>query len=140
MSFPASATNLLFTTFAPAQTFTTTGNAIIFKSGSFFQAFSTSQQETVMISFSAVCTTSGTGNQFTSIQILIDGKAVYPTDHANNALCSSEGAGTATDKLATSSITTAVSVSSGNHNVQVTVTPHNGGTSRIQFLTLLAWD
>src|SRR5258706_1781866 len=71
-TLPANATNLLNTIFAPAQTFSSTGFLKVFSSGSFTQAFSATTTKTVMISFSAVCSVSGTGDQATTIKILID--------------------------------------------------------------------
>jgi hypothetical protein len=137
---PAGASNLLNTTFPGSQTFSNPGLLKIFNSGSFTQSFSVSQAKTVMISFSAVCSIGGTTNQTTTIQILVDGTATSPTNQGNDLLCSAVGAAVNSDGRARNTVVTARQVGVGNHNIQVSVTPHNGGISRIDALVLLVWD
>jgi hypothetical protein len=136
-ALPANAKNLLTTTFPGVQTFSTQGFAAVFPSGSFSQAFFTETDDVVMISFSAICSTSGPAGAYTSVQILIDGSAIYP----NALLCSSLGAATNTTELGTYSFITAREVKGQNvsHDIKVRVTPRNG-VSRIQSLNLLVWD
>jgi hypothetical protein len=139
-SVPASGANLLNTRFFNAQTFPATDFAAIFPGGSVTQNFNLATAKTVMISFSAVCSTSGTGNQFTSIQIQLDGTPAYPTNLSDGVLCGTAGAATNLDGRATSTLVTAVSLPAGSYDVRVQVTPHNGGVSRIDNLALLVWD
>lgn len=140
MGVSASAGNLLITKFAGAQTFNAPGNLVLTDGGSFFQSFDSEGPQNVMISFSAVCSTSGKGSEATSLQIILDGAAVYPTNKADNVFCS-VGAGKGTkDGLNTNAIVTAVPVGGGTHTVQVTVTPLKGGTSRIDNLSMLVWN
>ena len=139
-ALPVSAANLLVTTFAGAQTFTTAGNLKLFKSGSFTQSFFSQQAETVMISFSAMCSTTGTTNQFTNLKILVDGNPVYPTGQPTYVFCSVGGTTAIADGQTTVTLLTAKAVTAGNHNIQAVVTPQNGGTSRITNLSLIVWN
>ena len=137
---PANAGNLMITQFAGVQTFNAPGNLVLADSGSFFQSFDSEGPQNVMISFSAVCSTSGKGSEATSIQIILDGAAVYPTNKADNLFCSVGGGKGTKDGLNTNAIITAVPVGGGTHTVQVTVTPLKGGTSRIDNLSMLVWN
>jgi hypothetical protein len=139
-ALPASAKNLLVTTFAGAQTFTAPGNLKLFKSGSFTQAFFSEQAETVMISFSSMCSTSGTTNQFTNLRILVDGSPVYPTGQLAYVFCSVGGTTGIGDGQSTATVLIGRAVSAGSHSIQAIVTPRNGGTSRITNLSLIVWN
>ncbi len=85
----ARAENLLVTTFSGSQILRSSGFLKLFPSGSFSQAFFTDADGTVMLSFSSLCamSTTGTGRFVTSINITVDGKAVYPTDQRDDILC-----------------------------------------------------
>ena len=140
-TLPASAANLLNTIFAPPQTITDPDTLLaVFPSGSFTQSFTAPEAETVMLSFSAVCSISGTGNQALKIKITLDSQVLYPTNKATDVLCSAAGANTNLDSLSTVTVMGARSVGSGNHNLQVRATPTNGGTGRIVDLGILVWD
>lgn len=136
---PAQAENLLRTTFAGTQTFTAPGLLAIFPSGAQTQTFQVSQAQTVMISFSAVCSTSGTSNERTSIEILLEGRKIYPGGK-DNVFCGTAGAATARDGLATHTVVTGAEVEPGFIDIQVRVVPRGGGTSRIDNLSLIVWN
>lgn len=136
---PANAENLLATRFADAQTFTEPGFLAIFETGSFTQTFNVEEEQTVMISFSAVCSTSGTGNERTSIEIQVEGKKVYPGQD-DNTFCSAAGAATSRDGRATYTVITGVEVEAGSNDIRVRVVPRGGGTSRIDNLSLIVWN
>lgn len=140
---PASAKNLLTARHGAAQSFTATGYLKIAAGsvgGPYIQNFTADKAETVMISFSAVCSTSGTSNQYTTIRILLDGLYLYPTNQQDDAFCSTAGATSVAHGLDTHTVITAVPVGAGIHGIQVRVTPQNGGTSRIDNLSLLVWN
>ncbi len=139
----ANAKNLLNARYGAAQVFTTTALVKIGTGsvgGPYIESFTAPKAETVMISFSAVCSTSGTTDQYTTVRILVDGLYIYPSNQQDDAFCSTAGATTATAGLDTHTVVTALSVTAGIHGIQVKVTPQNGGTSRIDNLSLLAWD
>lgn len=136
---PAFAEHLLTSVFAPEQLFTTPGLAKIFPSGSFTQSIFLTTPSTVMINFSAVCSTSGAGFKFTSVQILVDGKRLYPTNQSGNVLCGTGGNETAADGLATNSFISTATLGAGNHNLNVNVVPTSGATSRLKNLALTIW-
>ncbi len=138
-ALPANAENLLATRFAGTQTFTEPGLLAIFPSGSFTQTFVADVAQTVMISFSAVCSTSGTGNERTSIEILIEGTRVYPAQR-DNVFCGTAGTAAAGDGLATHTVITGVEVEAGFIDINVRVVPRGGGTSRIDNLSLIVWN
>jgi hypothetical protein len=137
---PATAANLLNTTFSNAQTLSSTGFLKVFQSGSFTQAFFTPTAQTVMISFSAVCSTTGTTTQLTSIKILVNSTAVYPTNQADDVFCSAVGTAPHATGWARHTVVTAVNVGQGSHSIQVQATPTGGGVTRIDNLALLVWN
>ena len=139
-SAPAGAANLLNTTFPGLQTFTAAGPVRLFPSGSFFQAFTTTQAETVMVSFSAGCSVTGTGVQQLRLAIFIDSKAIYPTNRSNFVFCSAIGTPNGQDARASFSLVTGVEVGSGNHNVTVNATPTTGSKAILTNLTMQVWD
>lgn len=140
---PASAKNLLTARHGAAQVFTATGYLKIAAGsvgGPYIQNFTVDKTEIVMISFSAVCSTSGTTTQYTTIRIRLDGNYLYPTNQQDDAFCSTAGATSASHGLDTHTVITAVTVGTGIHGIQIQVTPWNGGTSRIDNLSLLVWN
>jgi len=142
-ALPANATSLLETRYRNPQLFTQTGLAFVFAGSagsSFTQAFFTEGPRNVMISFTAVCSTTGTGAQYTSITILVDGAGVYPTNQADEVFCSAVGSTSHATGWGRNTVVAGLAVSPGSHNIQVQVTPHNGGQSRIDNLQLLVWD
>ena len=144
LSTTANAENLLNTGFGGLQTFTAPGPLIVFKSGSFTQTYFTTKAETVMLSLSAVCATTGTGLEQTKITINLSGKsggtAVYPTNQGSFALCSAIGGPLASDGRGNYSLVTGVEVNAGIHNLTVQVTPPAGGKSSIADLSIQVWN
>ena len=144
MTSQANAANLLNTIFGPLQSFAAPGHLIIFPSGSITQAFFTAQKETVMLSFSAVCSTTGTGAQATKMKINVSGTTgsgvIYPTNQNSYVLCTAIGRDGGVDGRGTYTLVTGFEVNSGIHNLTVDVTPTNGGTSLISNLTIQVWE
>ena len=141
----AQAENLLDTTVARAQTCNGgTCQFAVFESGSFTQTFFTGQAETVMLSFSAVCSVSGTGLQAAKIKVFVSnmqsGTVAYPTGNGSFSLCSAAGAARITDARGSYSFVTGVPVNAGFHNVTLQVTPTAGGVAELSSLGIQVWN
>jgi len=138
---PSSAANLLTTSFSSPQFFSAPGNLKIFKSGSFFQAFVAPAGQTVMISFSAVCATGGSTNQATRIRIIVNEKAVAPTDKPSNIFCSADGQATTLDGQSTNTlVTSVVAGSAASNSLRVEVVPVNDGVSMLDDVVINVWN
>lgn len=147
MSAAANAENLLDTKFGPAQSFTLpNSNAILFPSGSFFQSFFTAEAETVMISFSGVCSITGNGRKAVRIAIRVantaaaDEEILYPTSLPNFVLCSGNSTRTENDGRGTFSFISSINVKAGNHQVTMQVTPTTGARATISALSIQVWN
>ncbi|BBE72160.1 hypothetical protein [Oharaeibacter diazotrophicus] len=140
---PAAAENLLSTIFAPEQTFSEPKFLAVFPSGSFTQAFFVQTPQTVMISVSAVCGATGTGNQGVALKLMIDGKAVYPTNQIGNVFCAADHTPLATPGSEMHSFVTSVEVkaSMASHSLQLQAIPLGTGTTgRIKNLSIQVWN
>jgi len=142
-AMPAAAENLLSTIFAPEQTFSAPKFLAVFPSGSVNQAFFVSTPQTVMISVSAVCGSTGTGNQGVALKLMIDGKSVYPTNQIGNVFCASDHTALATPGSEMHSFVTGLEVKASmtSHSLQLQAIPLGTGTTgRIKNLSIQVWN
>jgi len=138
---PVAAANLLATSYLSEQSFSESGKLKIAKSGAVSQTFVAPAGQTIMISFSAVCSNFGLDYKATRIQIIVNGNIVSPTDSPSNIFCSANGRISSHDSKSVNTIITSLTTgSSPSNSLSIKVIPINGSTSVLDDVVINVWN
>ena len=89
-------------------------------------SFELEREGAVIITFSAECAVDGTEQQWVSIELLVNGDALRPSEGDQDTFCSGNGFAGFNDGWMMASMTVPTKLAAGNYDLQIQVTPSGG--------------